>query len=256
MTLFRNIALAVVSAGLLWFLSAGQHLETQVLAQSDEVTEGASEAEADVPGAGAAAIPAEDTSAPVGAAVSVDSTEDLGTVYNRKLHSVEERVNGLKENVFRSKARLLLLRETVLHGMVSGARGILYHVNELGGEYVIESITYFLDGSKIYSRADDTGDLARKKEIKFFDGGLPAGNHQVSANVVLRGNGFGIFSYLNQYTLKVQGSYSFIAQEGKVSRVKIIVYERGGFTQDFTERPYFRWEVQTDRNLPSSEDAP
>ncbi|MCA9542585.1 MAG: dihydrolipoamide acetyltransferase, partial [Myxococcales bacterium] len=160
---------------------------------------------------------------------------------------------GLKEDVFRSKARLLLLRETVLHGMVSGARGILYHVNELGGEYVIESITYFLDGSKIFSRADTSGELARKKEIKFFDGGLPAGNHQVSANVVLRGNGFGIFSYLNQYTLKVQGSYSFIAQEGKVTRLRIIIYERGGLRQDFTDRPYFRYEVQTDRNLPTDE---
>ena len=236
MTVFRNFALALATAGLLW-AAAGQPLEPWALAQETSDSE---------------AAPAPAAAAP-GVDVQPESDEDLSAVYNRKLHGIEERVNGLKEDVFRSKARLLLLRETVLHGMVSGARGILYHVNELGGEYVIESITYFLDGSKIFSRADTSGELARKKEIKFFDGGLPAGNHQVSANVVLRGNGFGIFSYLNQYTLKVQGSYSFIAQEGKVTRLRIIIYERGGLRQDFTDRPYFRYEVQTDRNLPTDE---
>ncbi len=120
-------------------------------------------------------------------------------------------------------------------------------------EYAIETVTYYLDGTKIYSRADNSGELARKKEIKIYEGSVPPGNHQVTANVMLRGNGFGIFSYLNQYTLKVQGNYSFISQEGKVSRVRIIVYERKGLQLDFTDRPFFRYEVQTDRNLPTGE---
>jgi len=185
--------------------------------------------------------------------------EDMGVVYSRKLKGIEERVNSLKEKVFRSKARLLLLKETVLQGVVSGAKAVLFHVNELGSSYKLEAATYFLDGSKIYSRADATGELAKKEEIKIFEGNIPPGNHQLTVNLVLRGNGFGVFSYLNSYKFKVQHTYNFIAEEGKVSRVRIIAYEKRGLMRDFKERPSVRYDLVTDRNIPTdnkSTDAP
>lgn len=181
--------------------------------------------------------------------------EDLEVVYNRKLKSIEEKVNTLKEKVFRSKARLLLLRETVLHGVVSGAKAVLYHVNQLSASYSLESVTYFLDGSKIYSRADATGDLSKKGEIKIFEGNIPPGNHQVTVNLMLRGNGFGMFSYLNSYMFKVQHSYNFIAEEGKVSRLRIISFEKNGLLRDFKDRPNIRYDLVTDRNLPSASES-
>lgn len=250
MRVMRTFSLAFVTVALLWASTGRNPLALDVNAQA--AADGTEAAPA-APAAGAPAVEVQAES--VDAATASTSPENLDDVYNLKLHGIEERVNGLKEEVFRSKARLLLLRETVLHGVVSGAKGILYHINELGAEYAIESVTYFLDGLKIYSRTDNTGELARKTEFKIYEGNLTPGNHQVNANVVLHGNGFGIFSYLNSYTLKVQGSYSFIAQEGKVTRLKIIIYERGGLRQDFTDRPYFRYEVQTDRNLPTDESS-
>jgi hypothetical protein len=181
--------------------------------------------------------------------------EDLGVLYSRKLKGIEERVNALKEKVFRSKARLLLMRETVLHGVVSGARAVLFHVNELGASYTLEAVTYFLDGSKIYSRVDTSGELSKKEEIKIFEGNIPPGNHQVTVNLQLRGNGFGVFSYLNSYKFKVQHSYNFIAEEGKVSRLRIIAYEKRGLMRDFKERPNIRYDLVTDRNLSSGSEA-
>src|SRR3954465_7246922 len=38
--------------------------------------------------------------------------------YTVRLHDLERRVNELKEQIFRSKARLNLLKETVLHGVI------------------------------------------------------------------------------------------------------------------------------------------
>lgn len=189
------------------------------------------------------------------AAPAAPEGEDLGVVYNRKLKGIEERVNSLKEKVFRSKSRLLLLRETVLHGVVSGAKAVLFHVNQLGSSYTLESVTYFLDGSKIYSRADASGDLSKKEEIKIFEGNIPPGNHSVTVNLVLRGNGFGVFSYLNAYKFKVQHSYNFIAEEGKVSRLRIISYEKNGLMRDFKDRPNIKYDLVTDRNLPSSSET-
>lgn len=183
------------------------------------------------------------------------SQDDRGVVYTQKLKSIEERVNALKEKVFRSKARLFLLRETVLHGVVSGAKGVLFHVNQLGQSYTLVSMTYFLDGTKIYSRADVTGELSKRDELKIFEGNIPPGNHQVTVNLELRGNGFGVFSYLNGYKFKVQGNCNFIAEEGKVSRLRIISYEKGGLQRSFLERPTFRCDLATDRSLTSGADG-
>ncbi len=261
------VSFVLVAGTLAWSVrSAAQEVES-----SDEpteevtVTSGSTEPTEEVTvtsGGTEQAAPAgeETTASPVLAspASSMGETPDAETLaadYNRTLRTIETKVNTLKEKVFRSKARLLLLRETVLHGVVSGAKAVLYHVNELGPSYSIESVTYFLDGSKIYSRADATGDLSKKGELKIFEGNVPPGNHQVTVNLVLRGNGFGVFSYLNSYKFKVQHSYNFIAEEGKVSRLRIISYEKNGLMRDFKDRPNIRYDLVTDRNLPSTSES-
>ena len=245
----RRPALYLLS---LWTLLTGIWLQDPVWGQA-----GSTGSEA-APAGTTAPAPA-GTTAPATAAPAASSEEERGVVYTQKLKGIEERVNALKEKVFRSKARLFLLRETVLHGAVSGAKGVLFHVNQLSSSYTLVSMTYFLDGTKIYSRADVTGELSKREELKIFEGNIPAGNHQVTVNLELRGNGFGVFSYLNSYKIKVQGNCNFIAEEGKVSRLRIISYEKGGLQRNFVERPAFRCDLITDRSLPTgaeSADAP
>ena len=255
--IFQVIALIVVVIALQPQQASAQEVEAPTVSSTTEETTapGATEemSVTSTPGSPSAA----DAPSPALAIPNAEeaNVENLEVVYNRKLKGIEERVNTLKEKVFRSKARLLLLRETVLHGVVSGAKAVLYHVNELGASYTLESVTYFLDGSRVYSRADATGDLSKKEEIKIFEGNIPPGNHQVTVNLVLRGNGFGVFSYLNSYKFKVQHSYNFIAEEGKVSRLRIISYEKNGLMRDFKDRPNIRYDLVTDRNLPSASDS-
>ena len=50
-----------------------------------------------------------------------DAPVDAGT-YGVRLRDLEQRINELKEQIFRSKARLSLLAETVLQGVVAGAK--------------------------------------------------------------------------------------------------------------------------------------
>ena len=58
-----------------------------------------------------------------------------------KLRGLEERVNELKEKIFRSKARLVLLQEAVLHGTITGARAVLVHKNEMSGSFKLSLAT-------------------------------------------------------------------------------------------------------------------
>src|SRR5690606_10779900 len=52
--------------------------------------------------------------------------------YGERIQNLRNDVDALKDRVFRSKARLSLLRETVLRGMLSGSRVILAHRNLMG----------------------------------------------------------------------------------------------------------------------------
>jgi hypothetical protein len=170
--------------------------------------------------------------------------EDSPSDFNRELLTIEEQVNGLKERVFRSKATLQLLKEIVIQGSSSGSRGKIVHVNKLGRSYTIESISYYLDGQVKFSKVDLSGGLGAQKEVSIFDGPLPPGDHNLSVHLKLRGNGFGVFSYVSKYVFNVQASTAFSAEDGKSCRVKALIDERGGIGRSFTERPSVKFETR------------
>ena len=68
----------------------------------------------------------------------VFETQEQTASVNVRLRALQERINELKENVFRSKARLVLLRETVLNSSLSGSQLVIHHRNEMGSSYRIQ----------------------------------------------------------------------------------------------------------------------
>ncbi len=177
------------------------------------------------------------------AAVASRSTAD--EAFTTRVKTLEEQVTDLKEKIFRTKARLLLLQETVLGGdLTVGARALLLHRNEMGASFVIESVAYVLDGAPIYTKVDVHGDLQQRREFEIFNGRIVAGQHQISAKIVYRGHGYGVFSYLEGYKFKVQSSYTFNAEPAKVTTVKIVGFEKGGFTSELKDRPAIRYDIE------------
>lgn len=169
--------------------------------------------------------------------------------YGVDLRSLEEQVNDLKEKVFKSKARLVLLRETVLNGVISGARAVLTHRNEMGPSLTLERVSYSLDGEPLLNRADEDGSLDGQTEIPLFEGSIVPGTHNLSVLLVYRGNGFGIFTYLRDYVFKIRASFPFTAEEGKLVSVKAVAYETGGITTDLTDRPTIRFETEVKKDV-------
>ena len=70
-------------------------------------------------------------------------------------------MSELKEQVFRTKARLQLLKETVLGGVIGASRAVIRHRNEMGATFRLVKVVYALDGVQIFSKADDTGGCRR-----------------------------------------------------------------------------------------------
>ena len=170
---------------------------------------------------------------------------DAGT-YGVRLRDLEHSVNELKEQIFRSKARLSLLAETVLQGVVAGAQAHIVHENKMGNSYKLVKILYALDGAPILNKADEEGELGEREQFDIYNGSIVPGEHTLSVQLEYRGHGYGIFSYLKGYRFKVTSSHTFTAAEGKITTLRVVGYEQGGPTAPLEERPAVRYMERVD----------
>jgi hypothetical protein len=165
---------------------------------------------------------------------------DSGT-YGVRLRDLEQRINELKEQIFRSKARLSLLAETVLQGVVAGSQARIVHENKMGNSFRLVKVVYALDGAPIFNKADEEGALGDQNEFDIYNGSIVPGEHTLTVKLEYRGHGYGIFSYLKGYRFKVSSSHTFTAPEGKALTLSVVGYEKGGPTAPLEERPAVRF---------------
>lgn len=215
-----------------------------VTATTDTATDvAATTAVTDAAATDAASTDAASTDAAATDAATTTSAEpmDAGT-YAVRLRDLEQRINELKEQIFRSKARLSLLAETVLQGVVAGAQAIIVHENRMSSSYKLVKAVYALDGAPIFNRADEEGDsLSEREEFQVYNGSIVPGEHTLTVNLEYRGHGYGIFSYLKGYRFKVRSNYNFTAPEGRAVTVRVVAYEKGGPTAPLEDRPAIRY---------------
>jgi hypothetical protein len=181
-----------------------------------------------------------------------DEGMDAGT-YAVRLRDLEQRINELKEQIFRSKARLSLLAETVLQGVVAGAQAVIVHENRMSSSYRLVKAVYALDGARVFSKADEEGSLGERREVDIYDGSIVPGEHTLTVNLEYRGHGYGIFSYLKGYRFRVRSNYSFTAPEGKAVTIRVVGYEKGGPTAPLEERPAIRYIERIEATRRASE---
>lgn len=188
---------------------------------------------------------------------SGDASMDAGT-YAVRLRDLEQRINALKEQIFASKARLSLLAETVLQGVVAGAQAVIVHENRMSSSYRLVKAVYALDGARIFSKADEEGTLGDQQQFEVYNGSIVPGEHNVTVNLEYRGNGYGIFSYLKGYRFRVRSSHSFSVPEGRTITIHAVGYEKGGPTAPLEERPAVQYSetVEGASTGGSAPDAP
>lgn len=176
---------------------------------------------------------------------------DAGT-YSVRLRDLEQRINELKEQVFRSKGRLALLAETVLEGTAGGSQLLLRHENRMSSTFELQRAVYLLDGAQIFPTADSpTGEaLAEQEAFDVYRGSIVPGEHTLSVTLEYQGDGHGVFSYLQGYRFTVRSSYSFTAPEGRALTVRIVGLENGSQTTPLEDRPTIRYVEAVTDELP------
>ncbi|MCH9679816.1 MAG: hypothetical protein K0V04_00150 [Deltaproteobacteria bacterium] len=163
-------------------------------------------------------------------------------LYGDRLDSLQADVDQLKDKIFRSKARLTLLKETVLRGVLAGSRVTVTHQNLMGSGFRLTRVVFIMDGAQIFARTDETGSLDGEDEVLVYDGNLPPGPHNVTVELTYQGNGYGVFSYLNGYTFESRSSHSFTAPENAAIKLVSQGFERGNMTTEMGDRPAVNWQ--------------
>ncbi len=168
--------------------------------------------------------------------------ESTGT-YKVRLSDLEQRVNRLKEQIFRSKARLNLLAETVLNRKIAGSKAAISFRNEMGGSFRLVKATFLMDGAPIFNKSDEAGSLSDQEILSLFDGPVMPGEHTLSVVLLYRGHGYGIFSYLSGYQFTTKSSRTFTINEGRQIKLEVVGFEKGDATTPLEDRPDIRYIV-------------
>ena len=154
--------------------------------------------------------------------------------YSVQVRGIEHKTEVLKQEAWELNARLNALKEKLL-GERGETRATIVHRNDLSGQFRLLSVQYALDGHAIGGR-DDAG-LADAKSFEVWSGPVAPGSHLVSVNMLLRGNGYNLFTYLRHYRFPVRSSTSFLAGEGRHTELVVSARERGDLTTPLAKRP-------------------
>ena len=191
----------------------------------------------------APAAPAAPKPAAAGTDVPADgNAARQSEIYGDRIDGLQVEVDDLKDRIFRSKARLALLRETVLKGVMAGSRVVIAHRNLMGSGFRLVRMVYIMDGAQIYARTDESGGLDSEDELVIYDGNLPPGPHNVTIELTYKGHGYGVFSYLSGYTFDSRSSHSFTAPENGAVKLSSVGFERGNITTEMKDRPSVNWQ--------------
>lgn len=184
----------------------------------------------------------EDLFQPTDTPIGIDSNQRESEIYGARIDGLQGDVNDLKERIFRSKARLSVLKETVLNGVLAGSRVIIVHRNLMGSQFRLTKLAVILDGAQIYARTDDSGALDQEDEVTVLDGNIVPGPHTITVELTYQGQGFGVFSYLNGYTFQSRSSHNFTAPQNGSLRLMSSGYEKGNLTTEMKDRPSVDWQ--------------
>jgi hypothetical protein len=180
--------------------------------------------------------------APAGSVQAPADGRREAELYGDRLDAIQSDVNELKEKIFRSKARLAVLRETVLAGAMAGGRVVLAHRNLMGSGFQLVKVAYFLDGAPLFVKRDEAGGLDQQDELVIYDGNLAPGPHVVGVELTYKGQGFGAFGYLRGYSFRASSSHTIEVGERGSIKVVSVGFERGNVTTEMGDRPAVDWQ--------------
>ncbi len=155
--------------------------------------------------------------------------------YNVQLRDVQSKADEIQDQVRIARQHLMSISKDV------GGPG-LAHVDidvsdRTTNAFKLIAAKVYLDGAVQYDRHDG---FAEQKTLPVFTGAVSQGEHTVRVDVVLQGNGYGVFTYLRGYKIALTSSHTFNATD-RATHVTATAYEVSDVTVPLEKRPQISW---------------
>lgn len=169
----------------------------------------------------------------------------LPNAHAKKINTsaISAQVDALKTEIMSEKTQVLVLKDLLKKEGLDGSRKslIVAFDNKIGKGYLIDSVTYKLNGEIIYQFVAENRLVASaKREVpqNEFETKIVPGPYKFEVQVVYRGNDSGVFSYVKDYRVVREGSLNLEIKDE--DRITVSAFESGGVFADFREKPQLK----------------
>lgn len=178
---------------------------------------------------------------PIPADISQPGEDDL-PADDPSIQGLEKKIDSLRGQIQDTKSMLLDLGEDISKGFVTSTKLLILHKNALGPAFSIENIEYKLDGFTVYAN-DDAKKLSAGADLVVFDASVLPGNHTLDVVYTLRGTGYGVFTYMEEYKFDLRNQYYFAAPKGRAVELTVEALDRG-VGETLRDRPTLKFVVR------------
>ena len=159
--------------------------------------------------------------------------------YNVRLQDIRSRVEEIQTRTHDVHIQLMTMaKDAMAPGL---ARLDVDVANQTTSAFKLFSARVWLDGSVQYERHEG---LADEKNLPVFTGAVSPGDHNVRVEIVLQGNGYGVFTYLRGYKITLTSNHAFTVDASKPSHVTATAYELMDVTVPLERRPQISWQMR------------
>ena len=164
--------------------------------------------------------------------------------------ALQEKVDAMRNRVFDAKSKLIETTKDEAAANAPLSYLTMQHKNKMSARFNILSLTYILDGKRVYSGYD----LFRtKKDIyPVFNEYVAPGHHEIFVEMVCSGSEDSAFNYLKDYRIKVQNRYAFVIPNTKRMVLDVSSFESGSIFTSFKDRPTFKFESNIENKIPEN----
>lgn len=162
---------------------------------------------------------------------------------NINTSAISAQVDALKTEIMSEKVQVIILKDLLKKEGLDGSRKslIIAFENNIGKRYLIDSVTYKLNGEIIYQFVAENRMIANAKlEVpqEKFEYKIVPGPYKFEVQVVYRGNDTGVFSYIKDYRVVRESSLNLEVKNE--DRITVSAFESGGVFADFREKPQLK----------------
>jgi hypothetical protein len=154
--------------------------------------------------------------------------------------AMTSQVDAMKTEVMSEKMQVLVLKDLLKKEGLDGSRKtlVIAFKNDLGKRYLVDSVTYKLNGEIIYQYvAEDRAAASVEKNTpqKQFETKVVPGPYTFEVQVIYRGNDSGVFSYVKDYRITREEKMAIDVKRS--NKITVSAFEKGGVFADFKDRP-------------------